>query len=195
MKNGGEMDEQQAVRRLKQGDIGGLEALVHLHQVRAMRAAYLVTHDRAQAEDVVQTAFIRAYERIHQFDSQRPFAPWFLRSVVNDAVKAVSRSQRFIELDNDDFSWEETLPDTELSPDDSVEAEEVRQTMWDALAKLPAQQRAAVVMRYYLGLSEAEMSQELTSPPGTIKWRLHTARERLRKLLTLTDLYLERRPE
>ena len=58
---------------------------------RAIRAAYLIVRDRALAEDLVQTAFLRAYDRIGQFDPSRPFAPWFLRSVVNDAVKAAMR--------------------------------------------------------------------------------------------------------
>lgn len=56
------MDEREAIQRLKGGDISGLEALVHAHQVRAVRAAYLVTRDLAVAQDVVQAAFVRAYE-------------------------------------------------------------------------------------------------------------------------------------
>ena len=75
--------ERAAVDVLRRGDIAGLEILVRLHQVRAVRAAYLVTRDRALAEEVVQEAFVRAYDRIDQFDPGRPFAPWLLRSVVN----------------------------------------------------------------------------------------------------------------
>ena len=82
------MEEQKAIARLKRGDISGLEALVRKYQVQAVRAAYLIIRDRALAEDIVQAAFLRAYERIGQFDAGRPFGPWFLRSVVNDAVKA-----------------------------------------------------------------------------------------------------------
>ncbi len=61
--------------------------LVRRHQVEALRVAVLITRDRALAEDIVQAAFLRAYERIDQFDADRPFAPWFLRGVVRDAVK------------------------------------------------------------------------------------------------------------
>ena len=70
------MEERQAIERMRRGDIGGLELLVRQYQVRALRAAYLVTHDVALAEDVVQTAFVKAYERIKQFDPERPFGPW-----------------------------------------------------------------------------------------------------------------------
>ena len=85
------MDERQAIARLQAGDIAALDTLVELFYVRAVRAAVLVTRDRPLAEDVVQAAFLRAYERRAQFDPARPFAPWFLRIVVNDAVKAVTR--------------------------------------------------------------------------------------------------------
>jgi RNA polymerase sigma-70 factor, ECF subfamily len=87
------MEERSAIERLKRGDIGGLEMLVRMHHTRAVRAADLIVRDRALAEDVVQSAFVRTYERIGQFELDRPFGPWFMRVVVNDAVKAVSRRE------------------------------------------------------------------------------------------------------
>ena len=175
------MDERSAIARLKQGDIGGLETLVRGYQVRAVRAAALITHDRAQAEDIVQNAFIRAYERIHQFDETRPFGPWFLRSVVNDAVKAFSRSKVTVALD--DPGEPVMLSDPAPGPDELLERAETEAAIWQALAQLPPEQRAAVVLRYYLGLSEAEIADDQAAPKGTVKWRLHAARERLRGLL------------
>ncbi|MBC7251671.1 MAG: sigma-70 family RNA polymerase sigma factor [Anaerolineae bacterium] len=183
------MKEQTAIARLKRGDISGLEALVRKYQVQAVRAAYLITRDRALAEDIVQTAFLRAYERIGQFDAGRPFGPWFLRSVVNDAVKAAARREHQVSLEtnseeeNDKTSLAEFLADPGPGPDDLVEAAEVRQAVQVALGKLPPAQRAVIVLRYYLDLSEAEMADELACPPGTVKWRLHAARKRLRTLL------------
>ncbi len=181
------MEEQEAIARLKRGDVGGLEALVRQYQARAVRTAYLVTRDRALAEDIVQAAFLRAYERIGQFDAGRPFGPWFLRSVVNDAVKTATRRKRQVSLEAG-YAGEETslanlLADPNPGPADLVEAAETRQAVWAALGKLPPAQRAAIVQRYYLGLSEAEMAGELACPPGTVKWRLHAARKRLRTLL------------
>jgi RNA polymerase sigma-70 factor (ECF subfamily) len=181
------MEEQEAIARLKRGDIGGLEALVRKYQVQAVRAAYLITRDRALAEDIVQAAFLRAYERIGQFDTGRSFGPWFLRSVVNDAVKAAARRERQVSLEagseGEGASLADLLADPDPGPDDLTEAAELRQTVWAALGRLPPAQRAAIVLRYYLGLSEAEMADELACPPGTVKWRLHAARKRLRTLL------------
>lgn len=180
------MEEHEAITRLKRGDISGLETLVRRYQVQAVRAAMLITRDRALAEDIVQAAFLRAYERISQFDAGRPFGPWFLRSVVHDAMKAVAQRERQIPLEagpEDAASWAEALADPAPGPGELAEAAETRQAVWAALERLPPAQRAAVVLRYYLGLSEAELAEELACPPGTVKWRLHAARERLRVLL------------
>lgn len=180
------MNEQQAVARLKQGDIGGLETLVRVYGVRAVRAAALITHDQPLAEDIVQAAFIRAYERIHQFDEARAFGPWFLRSVVNDAVKAVTRRKPMIPLSEESAREHDsvTLIDPTPDPDELLEQAETQAAVCDALAQLPPQQRAAIVLYYYLNLTESEIAAEQDCPRGTVKWRLHQARRTLRALLT-----------
>lgn len=181
------MEEREAIAWLKQGDIGGLERLVREYQVQAVRTAYLITRDRGLAEDIVQAAFLRAYERIGQFDAGRPFGPWFLRSVANDAVKAVARGRRQVSLDasleEGEAPLADILADPNPGPNEAAEAVDLRQKVWDALGSLPPAQRAATVLRYYAGLSEAEMAEQLDCPPGTVKWRLHAARKRLRRLL------------
>ena len=183
------MDEKQAVTRLKHGDLAGLEVLVQLYQLQALRAACLIAGDRALAEDIVQTAFIRASERIGQFDSRRPFGPWFLRSVVNDAIKAAQRQKKLVSLDAGGEEW--TVPgdgsidltDPAPLPEEQLETRETSQAVWRALGQLPPGQRAAIVLRYYLGMSEAEMTEELRSPAGTVKWWLYAARQRLERQL------------
>lgn len=176
------MDERQAIHRLKRGDINGLETLVRQHQVRAVRTAYLITQDRALAEDVVQAAFLRAYQRIHQFDDTRPFAPWFMRSVVNAAIQAAQGRENNPSLDEADgeITFADLIPDSAPGLDEVVEQTEVQRMVREALQKLPPDQRAAVVLRYYLGMSEDEMSDQMHVPPGTVKWRLHAARKQLR---------------
>lgn len=182
------MDERQALARLRRGDIDGLETLVQTYAVKAVRTAYLITRDRAAAEDIVQTAFLRVHERIHQFHPDRPFEPWFLRVVINDAVKSASRSQRQVSIDanlaENDLTLADILVDPTPEPADEFERTEIRQAVWDAMGQLTPKQRAVAVLRYYLGYGEAEMAEYLTVPAGTVKWRLHAARERLRELLT-----------
>lgn len=184
------MDESRAIERMRRGEIGGLAVLVRLYEVQAVRTAYLITRDHALAEDVVQNAFLRAYQRIDQFDPARPFGPWFMRSVVNAAIQAARRQERELSLDAalldgpDDLTFADLLPDAAPNPDDQVERAELRQAIWDALGKLTPDQRAAVIQRYYLDLSDAEMAERLAIRPSTVRWRLHAARQRLRALLT-----------
>ncbi|MDQ5826436.1 MAG: RNA polymerase sigma factor [Chloroflexota bacterium] len=176
------MDDEQAIARLKRGDIGGLEALVRRYHTQAIQAAYLIVDDRALAEDVAQSAFVTAYERIATFDTTRPFRPWFLRSVVYSAMKVASR-RRDVSYDAGNGGEEIDIPAPEPGLLDTLEAAETREEVLAAIEQLSPGQRAAVVMKYYLDLSDAEVSQRLMVPEGTVRRRLHDARKRLRKLL------------
>jgi len=180
------MEERIAISRLKQGDLKGLEALVNLYQLRALHAAYLVLYDRTQAEDVAQAAFVKTAERIHQFDEERPFAPWFFRIVVNDALKLVRKQKRIISLDalgEPATHIAEWLTDPGLQPELMVEQKEMREHILKAIHSLPPEQRAVIVMRYYLEMSEADMSDKMERPISTIKWWLRDARSRLSRLI------------
>jgi RNA polymerase sigma-70 factor (ECF subfamily) len=178
------MTEQEAIQRLKRGDISGLEFLVSRYQVKAVRAAYLITRDAGLAEDVVQDTFLQAYRSISRFDMARPFEPWFMRSVVNASVKIMQRSVRQIEVgDEADESIFVELAARFESVEAQVESIEVQNQTWDAMQKLSPRQRAVVVQRYFLEMSEKEMAEESGSSVGTVKWMLNAARERLRALI------------
>jgi RNA polymerase sigma-70 factor, ECF subfamily len=180
-------DERSAIALLQRGDISGLETLVRVFHARAVRCAYLVTQDVDTAQDVAQAAFLKAYEHIGQFDARRPFGPWFLKSVLRDAVKAANRRRRQVPLDpsvgEESRSTAEQTVDPDPGPASLWDQQETAQAVAKALVRLPARERAAIVQRYYLGLTEAEMAQATDCPPGTIKSRLNAARERLRVLL------------
>ena len=177
-------DERAAVERLKGGDVDGLETLVGRYHVRAARAAYLIVRDRSLAEDVAQGAFVRAYERIGGFDASRQFGPWFMKVVLNEALQAARRRERAAsrEVAGADEILAR-LADPGADPHKLVEAKEARRRVWRAMEELPPLQRAAIVERYYLDLSEAEMAERGEAPTGTIKRRLHDARKGLSKLL------------
>jgi RNA polymerase sigma-70 factor (ECF subfamily) len=177
------MEEQQAIARLKQGDLSGLEALVKQYQALAVHTAYLIVADRALAEDIVQSAFLKAAKKIYQYDSQRPFRPWFLRMVVNDCIKAARRQKRVSSLDQPSDAILTWLTDPAPGPELLLEARELRQSVWDALRQIPPEQRAVIIQRHFLEMDEAEMVRELQRPPSTVKWWLHAGRERLKTLL------------
>jgi len=182
------MDDQTAITLIKKGDLNGLQSLVERYQAQAVQAAYLIVYDSALAEDVAQGAFIKVAEHIQQFDENRPFMPWFFRIVINDALKIARTRHRTVSLENsidDDraacAAGYFTAP--ELLPEQQIEQDELRRNVLNAVNSLPPEQRAAITMRYFLGLTEADMSIRLNRPLSTIKWWLHDARIRLRGLL------------
>ncbi|MEO8285398.1 MAG: RNA polymerase sigma factor [Chloroflexota bacterium] len=175
--------EQSAIRMLREGNIKGLEMLVRLYQVRALRAAYGITGDPHAAEDVVADAFLAVYDRISTFDPNRPFAPWFYRIVVNGALKSIRTNKRTEPKSENSTEWLNTQHDTAPGPAESAEYNELRLLLLDAIYELPPQQRAALILRYYLNMDEATIAETLGCPQGTVKWRLHAARQKMRESL------------
>lgn len=184
------MEDQIAISRIKQGDLNGLETLVNRYQVQAVHAAYLILFDRLLAEDVVQSAFVKVANRIHQFEDGRPFGPWFSQIVVNDALKLAKKQNRSLSLDEvmDDSPSQlaKWLTDMDLNPEQMVEEKETRQTILKAIQNLPPSQRAVIVMKYYLDMRMSEMSTKTGRPLSTIKWWLRDARKRLSALIEPT---------
>jgi RNA polymerase sigma-70 factor (ECF subfamily) len=153
-------DERAHVRGAQRGSASDLEALFRLHWPRAFRAAYLVTHDAQAAEDIAQESFLAAIRALDSFDRRRPFGPWLHRIVVNRAIDW-SRAKRLrseVEL-------------TELHPAGDERADVGDETL-AALARLPTEQRAVVVMRYLLEFTPGEIADALDLPRGTVNSRL-----------------------
>ncbi len=192
------MDENEAIRRLIKRDASGLTWLVKTYERRALRTAFLITHEQGLAEDAVQATFIRIWEKCHTYDRSRPFAPWFMQTLVHVAIRTAERdarqgwSKRVGCADFDDGDFMDMVADPTPGPDVRIEQAELQERVWTALQQLPIRQRAVVVMRYYLELSEKEMSQQMSVPPGTIKSSLNAARERLRSFLASFRLEEER---
>ena len=178
------MDDFEVVGRLKRGDISGLEILIARYQLKAIRTAFLITHNERLAEDVVQDSFLQFFHQARHFDPARPFAPYFLRCVVNAAIDAMQKECREVPLED---SGEDPVIPHLLSQAKSVESQvefsQLKREIMSALARLSPQQRAAIVQRYYLNMSEQEMAQGLAIAPGTVKWLLNAARTRLRTML------------
>ena len=175
--------ESNAIQALKHGDVDGLEALVLLYQLQSVRAAYGIVGNLPVAEDAVADAFLLVYERIAQYDEKRPFAPWFYRIVVNCALKAVRGQGRISQVTRAEEDWVEQRAINTPGPEQTAEYHELRDLLMSLVYELPAQQRAAVVLRYYLDMDEATIAQTLGCPLGTVKWRLHAAKGKLRERL------------
>ena len=181
------MDEKEAIRLLKQGQIKGLETLVNHYQTRGLRAAFLILDDQDLAEDIVSDAFLRAYQKINQFDLHRPFGPWFFQIVTNLAKRAASRNNRSTPFSAVPPTLQERYIQSEnqadASPEDQVAEDDRQDQLRKAIMALSPGQRTVIVQKYFLNLSIAEIASNTLTPQGTIKWRLHTAYKRLRILL------------
>jgi RNA polymerase sigma-70 factor (sigma-E family) len=133
--------------------------LYRAHMPAATRLAYLLTGDRATAEDVAQDAFLRAAGRIGGLRDENAFGAYLHRSVVN----RVRNRARRLTLERAHLRDDATPPPYEL-PDVAT-----RDRLWAALRRLPHRQRAALVLRFYLDLSEADTADRLGCRPGTVK--------------------------
>ncbi len=163
-------DERAWVRGAQRGSASDLEALFRAHWPRANRAAYLVVHDAALAEDIAQEAFLAAVRNLDRFDRRRPFGPWLHRIVVNRAIDAArARALR-----------SEAELDERLSVADPPAADA---RVMPALAGLQPDQRAVVVLRYLLGYTPGEIAQLLELPRGTVNSRLRRGLDAMRERL------------
>lgn len=175
------MDDLQAIRCLKRRDASGLEPLVVRYQVKAVRMAFLITHDETLAQDAVQDAFLRMIRGIQHFDETRPFEPYFLRIVINTALRLAKLEKQSIPLE--DLDDVKSLLDRAATVELQAEFAHLRKEILSAISKLSPRQRAVIIQRYYLGMNEEEMALSSGAAPGTVKWLLNAARSRLRKLL------------
>lgn len=166
------MDEKEAVLRLKRKDMQGLTTLMEMYQVQAVRTSTLITRDLEASEDVVQAVFIRLYERSHLLDPQRPFKPYLMRSVVNTSIQVANKQQRFVSFPDEAereavFMNAGVQTPLEDDPQQAFDATERREQLEAALEQLSPKQRAAVVQRYYLGMTEEEIAGQSDEPRGT----------------------------
>ncbi|MGQ0849756.1 MAG: RNA polymerase sigma factor [Actinomycetota bacterium] len=180
------LQEQTLVNRAKEGDPKAYEELVRVHQGVALRVAYLVLRDAAEAEDATQEAFMKAFRALHRFRAGAEFRPWLLRIVRNEALNrrrsSIRRAALLLRAGADVVSGE-AAP----SPETASLERERRQRLLDAVEGLPTPLREVIECRFLLGLSEAESARVLRVPTGTVKSRSARALARLRALVGAAD--------
>jgi RNA polymerase sigma factor (sigma-70 family) len=185
---GGPLEETELVRRARGGDVSAYEELVRRYQGIAHRTAYLITRQAAEAEDAAQQAFVKAYRALDRFDPDRPFRPWLLRIVGNEARNLRRSAGRRASMELALALQPEVL---EASPEQEAVARERRESLHRALEGLSETDRRVIALRYFLDLSEAEMAEVLDVAPGTVKSRLSRALGRLRGSLASAGVTLD----
>ncbi len=169
------------VVRAQRGELDAYSQLVERYQQLAIRAAYMVTRNQADAEDVAQEALLKAYSALGQVDPET-FRAWLLRIVVNQARNHLKAARRRVAL-VDRGAADLLATRTEPSAETSMLASEQRAVLMRALDELREDDRLAIGYRYFFDLSEAEMGEVLGWPRGTVKSRLSRALGRYRQAL------------
>lgn len=167
------------VARAQAGDVDAYAALVERYQALAIGLAALVMRDRANAEDVAQEAFLKAYHALDRFRPGGSFRAWLVRIVVNEARNTLALARRRAVL-HARFGEEIAGVKVAASAEDIAVANEQHGALLKVLDGQREDDRAVLMYRYVLDLSEAEMAEALACSPGTVKSRLSRALTRLR---------------
>lgn len=175
------------IRRFQAGEDLAVGALVRRYQNYVYRLCYLVMRNEQDAEDMTQETFIRAFRALPRFEIREgtSFEAWLYRIAVN---RCRSRMRR---------KWYQVLPwpnpapqlaaNLDAQPEQAVLQGERRNEVLEAVNSLGEKHRLVVILRYYAGFTNEEIAQTLKIPSGTVRSRLHTARQRLRKLLAIEE--------
>jgi RNA polymerase sigma-70 factor (ECF subfamily) len=174
--------DEEIVERVKSGDTALYEVVMRRYNQRLYRVARAILHDDSEAEDVMQTAYVRAYEHLHQFAGRAPFSTWLTRIAVHESfarIRLRGRNQQFDDSANEGDS-PMTIADTSPDPEQSASQSELNHLLQEALLRLPLQYRAVVMLRDVEDLSTSETASALDLTEDNVKIRLHRGRAMMR---------------
>ena len=183
-------EEMALVHAAKAGDVSAFESLVKKYDRNVFRIANHITHNREDAEDVVQDAFLKAYENLEQFQGQSKFYTWLVRIAVNEALMKLRkrRPERTVSLDEDVKTEEDSLPrdvaDWSPNPEQQYSQAELKDILTRTIQGLPQGFRTVFVLRDVEGLSTEETAEALELSIPAVKSRLLRARLQLRDRLS-----------
>jgi len=182
------LTDEQIVTRVADGHTALFEVLMRRHNERVYRAARGILRNDAEAEDVMQQAYVNAYVHLRQFDARASFATWLTRIAIHEALARVKRQGRYqsmdFEEDHPDVTGSSSAPSA-LSPERQAYAGELRALLETAVDRLPDGAREVFVLREVQGLSTSETADVLGIREDAVKTRLTRAKHALRRdLLT-----------
>ena len=185
--------DQELVRRVQAGDQTAFNLLVLKYQHRVLKLVGRFVNDAAEAEDVAQEAFLKAYRALASFRGDSAFYTWLYRIAINTAKNAlVSQRRRPVDFDldlqdPDQYDRQAKLKEAD-TPEGVLLTDEIRAVVEEAMEQLPEDLRTAIVLRELEGLSYEEIAEAMDCPVGTVRSRIFRAREAIdKKLKPLLD--------
>jgi RNA polymerase sigma-70 factor, ECF subfamily len=170
------------VERVLGGDTECFEIIMRRYNQRLYRVTRSILRDDAEAEDVVQDAYVRAYQNLAQFAGRAKFSTWLTRIAVHEALARSRKRQRWEEFDSmpEDTEHQPTQPEAQ-NPERAASTSEVRALLEDAIGAIPANYRVVFVMREVEEMSTEETADALDLTVENVKIRLHRAKAALRR--------------
>jgi RNA polymerase sigma-70 factor, ECF subfamily len=182
-----EVEASDAAERARSGDSDAFRLLVEQHGRAVFRLAFRMTGNEADAEDVVQETFLKAYRQINRFDARSSFATWLYRIASNCSLdllrKRKTREQKRERGQDPEQDILVSLPSTTPGPDRELHSRQVSECVDAALGQLSAQERAAFVLRHFEGLSIEEIGVSLGTGASATKHSIFRAVQKLRRSL------------
>jgi RNA polymerase sigma-70 factor (ECF subfamily) len=170
--------DEEIVERVKAGDTALYELIMRRYNQRLYRVARAILRDEAEAEDVMQDAYVRSYQHLHQFAARAPFSAWLTSIAVHEALGRLRLRKRNPQLDDTEHAGEPfmNVVETSPNPEQSASRAELGQLLEEALLDLPAQYRVVVMLRDVEELSTSETAAALGLTEHNVKARLHRGR-------------------
>ena len=178
--------DEQVVSRVLTGETALYELLMRRYNQRLYRVARAILHDDAEAEDVMQDAYVRAYQHLADFEGRAKFSTWLTRIAVHEALARSHRRSRYQSLDNAGESKGGvmgSLASAGRSPEEAAYDRELGDVLESAVLELPEDHRLVFMLRDVEGMTTDETAECLNLSPENVKVRLHRARAGLRKEL------------
>jgi RNA polymerase sigma-70 factor (ECF subfamily) len=180
--------DDEIVRRILDGDLALFELLMRRHNQRVYRAIRSILRDDGESEDVMQEAYVRAYEHLSQFEGRAQFSTWLTRIAVNEALRRLSARGRMDPLDMPYDGENDPMPEPvshAFTPEMHASRAETAGLLEQAILSLPQSYRTVIVLRDVEEMSTAETAEALSITETNVKVRLHRAHELLREELYL----------
>jgi RNA polymerase sigma-70 factor (ECF subfamily) len=159
-----------------EGRLSAYEALVEKYQKKIFNAALRLLNDYDDAQDITQTVFVKAYEKLRLFNPEYKFFSWIYRMTLNESINHLNRQKHRAVLTD-------TLASPEKAPDEKLELTRLENGVHDAIAELSIDHRVILILRHFADLSYRELGYILEIPEKTVKSRLFAARQRLGMVL------------